>query len=66
MWTDNDRNMSHFFMQAYSNFATYGWVLKDNSFASEVLKFGEIDIRIYFVSRLLQESDALADPGAAF
>ncbi|XP_078046974.1 carboxyl ester lipase-like protein Gli isoform X2 [Augochlora pura] len=24
MWTDNDRNMSHFFMQAYSNFATYG------------------------------------------
>ncbi|XP_043261449.1 cholinesterase [Colletes gigas] len=24
MWTDNDRNMSHFFMLAYSNFATYG------------------------------------------
>ncbi|XP_076633079.1 carboxyl ester lipase-like protein Gli isoform X3 [Colletes latitarsis] len=24
MWTDNDRNMSHFFMMAYSNFATYG------------------------------------------
>ncbi|KAL7299965.1 hypothetical protein TKK_0007281 [Trichogramma kaykai] len=24
MWTDNDRNMSHFFMKAYSNFATYG------------------------------------------
>nr|XP_003699366.1 PREDICTED: neuroligin-4, Y-linked isoform X1 [Megachile rotundata] len=24
MWTDNDRNMSHFFMQAYANFATYG------------------------------------------
>ncbi|XP_071872537.1 carboxyl ester lipase-like protein Gli isoform X1 [Bombus fervidus] len=24
MWTDNDRNMSHFFMKAYANFATYG------------------------------------------
>ncbi|XP_076290368.1 carboxyl ester lipase-like protein Gli isoform X1 [Lasioglossum baleicum] len=24
MWTDNDRNMSHFFMKAYSNFATFG------------------------------------------
>ncbi|XP_029681077.1 acetylcholinesterase isoform X1 [Formica exsecta] len=24
MWTDNDRNMSRFFMEAYSNFATYG------------------------------------------
>lgn len=24
MWTDNDRNMSHFFMQTYSNFARYG------------------------------------------
>ncbi|CAK9828610.1 Neuroligin-4, Y-linked [Anthophora retusa] len=24
MWTDNDRNMSRFFMQAYANFATYG------------------------------------------
>nr|XP_018906011.1 PREDICTED: acetylcholinesterase [Bemisia tabaci] len=24
MWTDNDRNMSHFFMKAYSNFAKYG------------------------------------------
>ncbi|XP_046672801.1 neuroligin-2 isoform X2 [Homalodisca vitripennis] len=24
MWTDNDRNMSHFFMKAYSNFARYG------------------------------------------
>ncbi|XP_020287923.1 neuroligin-4, X-linked isoform X2 [Pseudomyrmex gracilis] len=24
MWTDNDRNMSHFFMSAYSNFAKYG------------------------------------------
>ncbi|XP_019696047.1 neuroligin-2 isoform X2 [Harpegnathos saltator] len=24
MWTDSDRNMSHFFMKAYSNFATYG------------------------------------------
>lgn len=23
-WTDNDRNMSHFFMKAYTNFATYG------------------------------------------
>jgi len=26
MWTDNDRNMSHFFMKAYSNFAKYGYV----------------------------------------
>ncbi|XP_054268687.1 neuroligin-2 [Macrosteles quadrilineatus] len=24
MWTDNDRNMSHFFMKAYSNFARFG------------------------------------------
>ncbi|XP_018303995.1 neuroligin-4, Y-linked isoform X1 [Mycetomoellerius zeteki] len=24
MWTDSDRNMSHFFMMAYSNFAKYG------------------------------------------
>ncbi|XP_033208216.1 cholinesterase [Belonocnema kinseyi] len=24
MWTDNDRNMSHLFMKAYANFATYG------------------------------------------
>ncbi|KAL5282203.1 Gli.2 family protein [Megaselia abdita] len=24
MWTDNDRNMSHFFMKTYSNFAKYG------------------------------------------
>ncbi|XP_023713825.1 cholinesterase isoform X1 [Cryptotermes secundus] len=24
MWTDNDRNMSHFFMKAYSNFAREG------------------------------------------
>ncbi|XP_068085418.1 cholinesterase isoform X2 [Anabrus simplex] len=24
MWTDNDRNMSHFFMKAYSDFARYG------------------------------------------
>ncbi|XP_044588308.1 acetylcholinesterase isoform X1 [Cotesia glomerata] len=24
MWTDNDRNMSHFFMKAYTNFAKYG------------------------------------------
>lgn len=24
MWTDNDRNMSHFFMKSYANFATYG------------------------------------------
>lgn len=24
MWTDNDRNMSHFFMKAYSDFAKYG------------------------------------------
>ncbi|XP_060666531.1 acetylcholinesterase [Drosophila nasuta] len=24
MWTDNDRNMSHFFMQTYSNFARFG------------------------------------------
>ncbi|XP_066246935.1 cholinesterase isoform X1 [Euwallacea similis] len=23
-WTNNDRNMSHFFMQAYTNFARYG------------------------------------------
>ncbi|XP_044256720.1 neuroligin-4, Y-linked [Tribolium madens] len=23
-WTNNDRNMSHFFMQAYTNFAKYG------------------------------------------
>lgn len=26
MWTDNDRNMSRFFMEAYSNFAKYGYV----------------------------------------
>jgi len=26
-WTDNDRNMSHFFMKAYTNFATYGYVI---------------------------------------
>jgi neuroligin len=26
MWTDNDRNMSHFFMRAYSNFAAMGYV----------------------------------------
>ncbi|KAL9874871.1 neuroligin-like protein glit-1 isoform X1 [Glossina fuscipes] len=24
MWTDNDRNMSHFFLQIFSNFARYG------------------------------------------
>lgn len=24
MWTDNDRNISHFFMKTYSNFAKYG------------------------------------------
>jgi hypothetical protein len=24
MWTDNDRNMSHFFMKAYTDFARYG------------------------------------------
>lgn len=24
MWTNNDRNMSHFFMKAFSNFARYG------------------------------------------
>ncbi|KAG8232919.1 hypothetical protein J437_LFUL011028 [Ladona fulva] len=24
LWTDRDRNMSHFFMKAYSNFARYG------------------------------------------
>ncbi|XP_058446589.1 acetylcholinesterase isoform X1 [Malaya genurostris] len=24
MWTDNDRNMSHFFMKTYSDFARYG------------------------------------------
>ncbi|XP_037823813.1 neuroligin-like protein glit-1 [Lucilia sericata] len=24
MWTDNDRNMSHFFLQTFSNFARYG------------------------------------------
>ncbi|KAI5750278.1 hypothetical protein M8J76_014309 [Diaphorina citri] len=24
MWTDNDRNMSHFFMKAYTNFAKFG------------------------------------------
>ncbi|XP_046479601.1 cholinesterase isoform X1 [Neodiprion pinetum] len=24
LWTDSDRNMSHFFMKAYSNFARYG------------------------------------------
>lgn len=26
MWTDSDRNMSHFFMKAYANFATFGYV----------------------------------------
>jgi len=30
MWTDSDRNMSHFFMMAYSNFAKYGYVF-DNA-----------------------------------
>lgn len=24
MWTGNDRNMSHFFMKAYADFARYG------------------------------------------
>lgn len=24
MWTDNDRNMSHFFLQTFTNFARYG------------------------------------------
>lgn len=24
MWTDNDRNMSHFFMKTYSDFARFG------------------------------------------
>lgn len=23
-WSDNDRNMSHFFMKAYTNFAIHG------------------------------------------
>lgn len=26
MWTDNDRNMSHFFMKTYSDFARFGLV----------------------------------------
>lgn len=26
LWTANDRNMSHFFMKAYSDFARYGYV----------------------------------------
>jgi neuroligin len=25
MWTNNDRNMSHFFMKAYTDFARYGY-----------------------------------------
>ncbi|XP_011494213.1 PREDICTED: neuroligin-4, Y-linked [Ceratosolen solmsi marchali] len=44
MWTDNDRNMSHFFMKAYSNFAAMG-----NPTPSQILglhfdvaKFGEL------------------------
>lgn len=28
MWTDNDRNMSHFFMKTYSDFARFGYVIK--------------------------------------
>lgn len=26
-WTDNDRNMSHFFMKSYTDFATHGLVM---------------------------------------
>ena len=26
VWTNNDRNMSHFFMKAYADFARFGWV----------------------------------------
>lgn len=26
MWTNNDRNMSHFFMKAYTDFARFGYV----------------------------------------
>lgn len=26
MWTPNDRNMSHFFMKAYTDFARFGYV----------------------------------------
>lgn len=28
MWTDNDRNMSHFFMKTFSNFARFGYINK--------------------------------------
>lgn len=27
MWTDNDRNMSHFFMKAFTDFARHGYVM---------------------------------------
>lgn len=26
MWTDNDRNMSHFFMKTFTDFARFGYV----------------------------------------
>ncbi len=27
MWTDNDRNMSHFFMKTFTDFARFGYVM---------------------------------------
>jgi hypothetical protein len=34
MWTDNDRNMSHFFMKAYTDFAKYGYVIASETLSS--------------------------------
>lgn len=31
-WSDNDRNMSHFFMKAYTNFAIHGQVINTFNF----------------------------------
>lgn len=36
-WTDNDRNMSHFFMKAYSDFARYGYANFISSFTIHIL-----------------------------
>jgi len=34
MWTDNDRNMSHFFMKAYTDFARHGCVIASETLSS--------------------------------
>jgi len=50
MWTDNDRNMSHFFMKAYTDFARHGCVI-----ASETLS----TFCSMFTIKSLKESDFL-------